>query len=67
MENSRGRKAEKRVYEQSVEDEGHHLPDSKKAKMPALARFLFLFIHRVINFLDGCSLYDSSCYYWLMV
>ncbi|KAF2309886.1 hypothetical protein GH714_005489 [Hevea brasiliensis] len=37
MENSRGRRVEKRSYEQSVEDEADHLPDPKKAKMPALA------------------------------
>ncbi|XP_015577479.1 calmodulin-binding protein 60 E [Ricinus communis] len=37
MENSRGRRVDKRGYEQSVEDEDNHLPDPKKAKMPALA------------------------------
>ncbi|KAF2317072.1 hypothetical protein GH714_011514 [Hevea brasiliensis] len=37
MENSRGRSIEKRGYEQCVEDEADHLPDPKKAKMPALA------------------------------
>ncbi|CAL1358847.1 unnamed protein product [Linum trigynum] len=37
MDGSRGRRVEKRGYEQSVEDESDHLPDSKKPKMPALA------------------------------
>ncbi|XP_012071465.1 calmodulin-binding protein 60 E isoform X2 [Jatropha curcas] len=37
MENSRNRRVEKRGYEQSVEDESDHLPDPKKAKLPALA------------------------------
>ncbi|WCJ29861.1 Calmodulin-binding protein [Euphorbia peplus] len=31
------RRVDKRGYEQSVEDESDHLPDSKKPKMPALA------------------------------
>ncbi|KAG5225949.1 hypothetical protein IMY05_018G0091900 [Salix suchowensis] len=37
MESSRGRRVEKRGFEQSVDDEADNLPDSKKAKMPALA------------------------------
>ncbi|XP_050232275.1 calmodulin-binding protein 60 F-like isoform X2 [Mercurialis annua] len=37
MESSRGRRVDKRGYEQSVEDENGHLPDPKKPKMPALA------------------------------
>lgn len=35
-----GRRVEKRGFEQSVEDDADDLPDPKKAKMPALARFL---------------------------
>uniref|UniRef100_A0A6M2F184 Calmodulin-binding protein 60 E n=1 Tax=Populus davidiana TaxID=266767 RepID=A0A6M2F184_9ROSI len=37
MESSRGRRVEKRGYEQSVDDEADNLPESKKAKLPALA------------------------------
>ncbi|XP_024446178.1 calmodulin-binding protein 60 E isoform X2 [Populus trichocarpa] len=38
MESSRGRRVEKRGYEQGVDDEADNLPESKKAKLPALAR-----------------------------
>nr|NP_001291237.1 uncharacterized LOC105121148 [Populus euphratica]AEL95441.1 calmodulin-binding protein [Populus euphratica] len=37
MESSRGRRVEKRGYEQGVDDEADNLPESKKAKLPALA------------------------------
>ncbi|CAK7338268.1 unnamed protein product [Dovyalis caffra] len=37
MESSRGRRVEKRGYEQSVDDEADNMPESKKAKLPALA------------------------------
>ncbi|KAI5585694.1 hypothetical protein BDE02_06G162500 [Populus trichocarpa] len=37
MESSRGRRVEKRGYDQSVDDEADNLPESKKAKLPALA------------------------------
>ena len=41
MESSRGRIVEKRGYEQSVDDAADNLPESKKAKLPALARLVF--------------------------
>ncbi|KAF9680677.1 hypothetical protein SADUNF_Sadunf06G0146500 [Salix dunnii] len=37
MESSRGRRVEKRGYEQSGDDAAANLPESKKAKLPALA------------------------------
>ncbi|KAJ6863379.1 calmodulin-binding protein 60 E-like [Populus alba x Populus x berolinensis] len=37
MESSRGRRVEKRGHEQGVDDEADNLPESKKAKLPALA------------------------------
>ncbi|KAJ6743027.1 CALMODULIN-BINDING PROTEIN 60 B [Salix viminalis] len=37
MESSRGRRVEKRGYEQSVDDAADNLPESKRAKLPALA------------------------------
>ena len=42
MESSRSRRVEKRGYEQSVDDEADNLPESKKAKLPALARLVFV-------------------------
>jgi hypothetical protein len=47
MESSRGRRVEKRGYEQGVDDEADNLPESKKAKVPALARFVFALLHEV--------------------
>lgn len=39
------RMMEKRGYEQGVQDDGaeNHLPESKKRRLPALARFVSLF------------------------
>jgi hypothetical protein len=42
MESSRGKRVEKRGYDQSVDDEADNLPESKKAKLPALARLVFV-------------------------
>lgn len=44
MESSRSVRMEKRGYEQAVQDDDaeNHLPESKRRRLPALARFLFL-------------------------
>lgn len=52
MESSRNMRVEKRGYEQSVEDEADNLPESKKPKMPALARLVF-FSFFLLLFFDG--------------
>ena len=44
MESSRGRRVEKRVYEESLEDEDAGLTHLKKPRLPGLARFVVQFL-----------------------
>jgi hypothetical protein len=66
MESSRGRRVEKRGYEQGVDDEADNLPESKKAKLPALARFVFALIHEVycLRFLLQSSSWSKQFVLW---
>lgn len=45
MEGSRGRRVEKRVYEESLEDQDGGKPNLKKPKVPGLARSFLQITH----------------------
>lgn len=74
MEGSRSRRVEKRVYEESLEDQDGGKPNLKKPKVPGLARsflqiiiyklllriFLFL-LEGVLRMLDFLFCWNSWC------